>query len=137
MKKTVVVKKNKGRRNGVLFLAIALSIWILILCLQNAYMEFAVLCVLIALAVSVILLYFETWMVSFSSDRITKKVFFLTVVNVSYAQIMDVEVAHSCTEYIHVRINTLNGKRVIFRMDDENANKALRRITSHCSVRRV
>lgn len=137
MKETVIVRKNKGRRNGVLFLTIALSIWILILCLQNAYTEFVVLCVSIALPAFALLLYFETWMVSFSSDRITKKVCFITVINVSYTQIMDVEVSHSSTEYEHVRINLLIGKRVIFRMDDENAKKALSRITSHRSVRRV
>ena len=136
-KKNIVVRKNEERKIGVCVAVTGLLIAILILYLQNAYEAFALLCVPIALPLLAMLLYFETWKVSFSADRITKTVFFITFGDFSYSQIKDVVSSISRTEYEHVRITFTNGKQIVFRCDDENADKALNRIISRHSVRKI
>ena len=139
MQKTVLVRKNRGRKIGVRFFSVSLIIFlgILIVCAQNAHAQFATLCTPMALSSFVLLVYFETWKVSFSSDRVTKQVFFIIISSFPYSQIKDVVASYSSTEYDHIRIVPLNGKQIVFRMDDQNAGKALSIIASHHSVQRM
>lgn len=137
MKTAITVRKNKNRRIGIcIFTVCFLSIvGFLIVCAKNAYGYIALLCTPLVLLSVVLLLYFETWEITFFSDRIIKKSFLFTMGSYSYYQIKDITVSHSFTEYSHIIIALINGKTISFRIDDDNANKAMARLSSHHSIR--
>ena len=139
MKKTVVVRKNKERRIGIRFFTVALMMFLgmLVLCAQSAYCCLAIICAPIAFSSLAILIYYESWRISFLPDKITKSAFYIPSGDLSYAQIKDVTVSRSSTEYDHVSVVFSNGEHVRFRCDDDNADKALKRILSHHSMRRI
>lgn len=110
---------------------------LLVLLVRNAYAEFAILCAPLILSLLAILLYFATWSVTFTSDRVIKKVFFVTLANAPYSQIRDVVSARYTSLNEHVRIVLENGRQIVFQREDENADKALNKLLSHRSVRRV
>ena len=75
MKKPVVVRKNKSSRVGVCIFMVGGILALLVLLVRNAYAEFAILCAPLILSLLAILLYFATWSITFTSDRVIKKVF--------------------------------------------------------------
>lgn len=101
---------------------------LLVLLARNAYTEFAMFCALLILSLLAILLYFATWSITFTSDRVIKKVFFVTLANASYSQIRDVVSARYTSLNEHVRIVLENGRQIVFQREDENADKALNKL---------
>ena len=79
---------------------------LLVLLVRNAYAEFAILCAPLILSLLAILLYFATWSITFTSDRVIKKVFFVTLADAPYSQIRDVVSARYTSLNEHVRIVT-------------------------------
>lgn len=132
MKKAIIVKKNQNHIYGLRFLAVfflasvgvAMALW--------GY--FALLCLPAVLPVLVMLLYYETWQISFSSNAISKRIFFRNSGTYSYAQLSDVVMLYSSKEHEYIRMIFKDGKKWSFRLEDQNANQAVSRITSHRSI---
>jgi len=83
------------------------------------------------------LLYYETWKISFDSDGVRKKVFGVSVKAYSYHQINDVISKSSYTEKRIVRITFIDNRSIRFRLEDENAENARKRILSYHSIRNI
>lgn len=136
-KKTVVVRKSKGSRTGVCIFMVGGMLALFALLAQNAYTEFAILCLPFIVLSLAVLLYFATWKILFTADRVIKKVFFVTLINVPYYQIKDVTSARYTSLNYHVRVVFENGRQVVFQREDENADRALNKLLSHHSVRNL
>lgn len=136
MKKTIIVQKNKAYKIGIRFLFAFFLCFSIILCV--AWSPFLWTFLLFSLAISpvfFILLCYEFWKISFASDKIIIKRFFRKTRKYSYYQIDDVCLTYSYTEHEQICISFTDGKRIRFRTEDENAEKALRKIQSHKTVR--
>ena len=136
-KKTVTVRKSKGSRTGVCIFMVGGMFALSGLLAQNAYTEFVILCAPFIVLLLAILLYFATWKILFTADRVIKKVFFVTLINAPYYQIKDVTSARYTSLNCHVRIVFENGGQIVFQREDENADKALNKLLSHHSVRNI
>ena len=110
---------------------------LLVLLARNAYTEFAMLCAPLILSLLAILLYFATWSITFTSDRVIKKVFFVTLADAPYSQIRDVVSARYTSLNEHVRIVLENGRQIVFQREDENADKALNKLLIQSPIQSV
>lgn len=135
MKKVIVVKKNKAQRagNGVLLVIIVCAAAIACM-LWSPFVQTFLLFFLAILPMLLVVIYYETWRVSFGLSKITiKRMFFEKIY--SYYQITDAYVAYSYTLHEHICLTFSDGKSIRFRSEDENAGIARRRIQSHHSIR--
>lgn len=80
-------------------------------------------------------LYYEIWQVSFAPNTITIKRLFFGTKTYAYVQISDAYIAYSYTVHKHICLSFTDGKKIRFRMEDENAGIAKREIQSHHSIR--
>ena len=138
MKKTVTVKKNKVCRLMLRFLFViisAVSVVVAVLWLRQpvAILIFSP-AILLNLA---ILLYHEKWQISFLENKIEIIPVLSAASYYSYHQITDAVVGYSYTERGYVSITFTDGKRIRFRIEDENAIKAVQQIKSHRSIRTI
>lgn len=131
----VVVRKKKTEKFGIWTLA-ALVLAIAIVCTvwSQQYILLLVFFPWILLSLCV-LLYYETWKICFFADRIQTSVFIFHSRNYSYNSIIDAVKSYSFTDRSYVTIIFNNGCRIRFRLEDQNANKAVRKIQSHHSLR--
>lgn len=136
MRKEIIVQKSRAQRLGIIcvfILLLILSILEIILLYPVYY--FGVLSLIGTLPVLYILLYYETWQISVSSNKITVKCLFKRTKSYSFSQIVDGYIANSYTLHQYVCLFFYDKRRLQFRMKDENANKALKRIQAHHSLR--
>lgn len=136
MKKVITVRKNEAQRMGLfclLMLMICASITVCVL--WSPYVQTFLLFVPIILPMFFVLLYYETWQLSLSSNKITLKYLFLQPMTYSYSQIIDAYAAYSYTLHEHICLTFSDGKHIRFRTEDENAGMARRKIQSHHSIR--
>ena len=118
MKNVVTVKKNKAHRAGLWFFLVL------------------VVCVPIILCVFFMALYYEVWQLSFSQKEISIKRLFFKLRTYSYAQISDAYTTYSISlRGEHICLTFSDGKRIVFLLNDENADKAKRILMSHHSLR--
>lgn len=133
--KVISIRKSPSHRLAVRVVAF---ICFFLLGVLLHFLENAVATVCIALPIAAILLplvlYFETWIIELTSDSICKRVFGRVCDPYSYHQIRQVSSARSATEQRYIRITFQDGRSFQFRMDDENAGKALRQIQAHHSI---
>ena len=81
-------------------------------------------------------LYFLTWNIQFEEKTIVKRVFFTEISRYSYSAIREVVKRYYTSEHIFtIRMCFTNGKALQFRMDDENAEKAVKVLQKHCSIK--
>lgn len=141
MKNTIVVKKNKAQRAGMWFLlgifvcaatAVCL-LWFPVL--QSSALLFCVLLVPVILYVFLMALFYQIWQVSFGPIEITIRRLFFGTKSYTYVQISDVYAANSYTLHEHIHIAFSDGKKIVIRMEDENADAARKIIQSHRSIR--
>lgn len=134
--KKIVVRKNDARRIGsflMYIILVCLSIFLIILSYPIYY--WGVLALLCTIPVLCVLLYYETWQVSFSQKEITIKCIFRRTKSYTYFQISDGYIAYSRTEKYHIFLLFNDNKGLQFRLDDKNAEAALRHIQKHRSLR--
>lgn len=135
MKNRVTVRKNRAQRFGlwvlfIFFFAIDVGCTIWLQQFLSALIFLPWILIMFAM-----LLYYETWQISFLSDTIKTKKFLFYTRSYSYHQIVDVVESYSVTNHGYVAIIFANSKKIRFRLEDENANKAVRIIQSHHSIR--
>lgn len=138
MIKEIIVRKNRTQRLGILIvflLMVSFSIYISILFYPVYY--FGLLSIIGTLPVLCIFLYYDTWQISFSTKSITVKSLFRKTQSYTYHQISDGYIADSYTLYQYVSLSFMDKRKLRFRMEDENASKAVQIIQAHRSLRRL
>lgn len=134
MDNNITVRKYKAERYCFRALVLALVLVMLFFIYPNLYGLLFAPVILLSLP---ILIYMESWQIVFSGNGIQKKCFFRTVQSYSYAALTDAQLSYSCTMNEYVTLTFSDNKCIRFRLKDENAAKALKRIVAHRSVRRV
>ena len=136
MKKEIIVRKSRGRRLGlVVIFAVMASLCVLSIVLLYPLYHFGCLSLIGILPLLCVLLYYETWRVSINHKNITISYLGRHITSYSYYQIKDAYITNSYTLHQHICLTFFDNKKLIIRMDDENANKAVKIIQSHCSLR--
>ena len=137
MKKEIHIRKNKAERYCLR--ACLLSIIVFAAFSTGYQHQYSLLLIWLPLILAFTLLsfYIESWKIIFSSDCISKKCFFLTRSTHSYAQILDAYQSYSSSNHEYVTLIFIDKKHSFFRLKDENANKALKLLSSHRSVRHL
>lgn len=129
----------KSERCAILFFTILLTIasilvsasfhdvwWYILLCFSPANMIMITLCC-----------HHMTWRVTFSSDSVSKEVFWKTPCKYKYSQIRDVVTSNSYTDHNYIEIIFIDRKHLRFRADDDNAQKAIKILQSHHSFKQT
>ncbi|MBP3538645.1 MAG: hypothetical protein J6J62_02250 [Oscillospiraceae bacterium] len=137
MKNVVTVKKNKAHRAGLWFFLVLVVCAAVAVCLLWApFVQAFLLFVPIILCVFFMALYYEVWQLSFSQKEISLKRLFFMMRTYSYAQISDAYTTYSVSlRGEHICLTFSDGKRIVFLLNDENADKAKRILMSHHSLR--
>lgn len=135
----VNVKKNKNHIYAVRFFASIFIITALMLFVYSKFNYIIVLCLGVGLGFPIItlLIYYEVWKISFFPNKICVVSLFFKRKEYSYAQIRDVVRGYSYTERFYIRITFDDGKSIQFRLEDENAQKAIKKIISHRPIREI
>ena len=77
-----------------------------------------------------------TWNIRFEDKTIVKSAFFADLSKFSYSALRDVVKRYYTSERnFTIRRHFTNGKTLQFRMDDENAEKAVKVLQKHCSIK--
>lgn len=137
MKRTIIVKKSTKQRMGINILVVFLTaiLGTVVACSKQERQHVAILLFVSWLPFIILVIYINSWKVSFSDNAISKRVFCFTVVNCSYIQLKDAVISYSYTEYGYILLRFSTGRSIRFRLEDENASKAISKIRSHCSIR--
>ena len=135
-KRSICVKKPKSHRIGIRVLAAVLLLFggVLLLTSDIELIMLLVISVPILLIVLPLVLFYETWMIAFDNQYITQYLLGFEMITHSYRQIKKVTASRSYTEEAVIHILFLDGKTISFREVDENAQAAIKRIKSHCSI---
>lgn len=133
---TIIVKKS-GDRLCVLRIAtiFVLCLYLKIVISAQSFI-LAILCAPFVVLSFLMNIHHETWKITLYRDKIAIRVYFSSKYY-DYSQIRDARYANSSTLGWHVRLCFADGKKVIIRMSDENAQKAANRISKHRSIRIV
>lgn len=134
---TIIVKKKKAHRIGIRIITLLFAICFGIISFYFASYDlyYALLFLPWLVMILMLWLYYETWQIWFQTDGITKKVFFITGKKYSYHLIKDVVRYFANREGFYYKLVFISGKKMRFRLEDENADKAVKRIHSHHSIR--
>ena len=135
-KRSICVKKPKSHRIGIRVLSAVLLLLGSVLFLTSD-MELIMLLVIsapILLIVVPLALFYETWIIAFDNQYIIQYLLDFEIITHSYRQIKKVTASRSYTEGAVIHILFLDGKTISFREVDENAQAAIKRIKSHCSI---
>lgn len=136
MKKELVVRKSKAHRQGIFItFVIMVVLSVLATILFHPIYYWGLISLIGVVPVLCILLYYHTWRISLSSKCITVQHIFRRTKSYTYSQVIDGYIANSFTLYRHVCLTFYDGKRLRFRMEDENAGRAVKTILSHHSLR--
>ncbi len=134
MKKTVTVKRNQAQRIGIWLLSALILIGMGVLTVLSKQETAIVLCLIPALILLPLLLYYETWQLTFDHTGIHKRVFWFHAGSHSWHQIKEVRAFWSYTEKSCIRILFTDGESIRFRKNDSSADKAIKWIQSHHSI---
>ena len=135
-KKTVVVRKCKSHRIGIAVFSILMFV-ILTVIILSLHSSAALLLYIPPLIILVSLtLYYLTWNIRFEEKMIVKCVFFTKISRCSYSILREVVKRYYTSERnFTIRMYFVNKKTIQFRMDDENAEKAVKVLQKHCSIK--
>lgn len=138
MKKTIVVRKKPAQRYGLLALFITMT------CLSAFFgiatfplYYYGLLSLIGTIPILYIWIYYQMWSISFSPKHITIKCFLRKSRIYAYSQITDGCITDSYTLHRCVILRFNDDRGCQFRMEDENAKAALKKIQAHCSLRSI
>lgn len=135
-KEAIVIKKCKSHRIGIAVFSIIMLVFltVCVLCLHSAAAFLLYILPLVVFAPFV--LYFLTWNIRFEEKLIVKSAFFTQISKFTYSSLQEVVKKYYTSERnVTVRMHFVNGKTLQFRMDDENAEKAVKALQKHCSIK--
>ena len=135
-KKAIVVRKCKSHRAGIAVFAILMFV-ILTVIILSLHSAAALLLYIPPMIILIPLtLYYLTWNIRFEENVIVKSVFFSEISRFSYFALREVVKRYYTSERnFTIRMHFVNKKIVQFRMDDENAEKAVKVLQKHCSIK--
>ena len=138
MKNTVIVKKCKSHRVGICvtsaFAMAVITVLVFLLHTAAALMLYMPILVIVL----PLTLDYTTWQMHFSKSKIEKKVFFRKAKSYSYAELREVVKGYYTSERNYcIRMRFADGKKLQFRLDDENAVKAEKHLLKHCSFKTI
>lgn len=138
MKKIITVRKNTNQRTAIrLILACYFMVVVVLIAIVQQYkILYFMMCSIPLVWLIPLLIYFETWKVILAESYICKSVFFTTGKKYSYYQIKYAEITWSYTERKYVEITFDDQKAIFFRIEDEDAHKAIKQISHFCSIKR-
>lgn len=136
MKETITVRKNIHERGLVRWSCIVylISVIVLVFMANQSWFPILIVCMIPLVWMLVLLIHFETWKITFSKSYICKSSFFSKQKH-SYISIRYAQTGWSYTERKYIMIVFDDGKKITFRMNDENAKKAIIKILRYCSIR--
>ncbi len=131
--RVIVVKKKSSERICIWFL---FAFCVLILCILELYSKlpisyFIILSFPIMLPMIILLVYYETWQIAFTQDKVITRVFWHRN-SYLYSQINYVYRDYSYTLMDHIGIVFFDNKKFTIRSWDVNFDKAKKIIYSHC-----
>ena len=135
-KKAIVLKKCKSYRVGIVAFSVAMLavLTVCVIALRSAVAILLYIPILVILAP--LTLYYLSWNIRFEEKVIVKSVFFRETNRFSYSMLREVVKRYYTSERnFTIRLHFVNGKTLQFRMDDENADKATKKIQKHCSIK--
>ena len=140
MSRDIIVSKNKNQVHGIRVFFIIYIIGLIIT--STIYIEIFKHIIFLFFPTFVLtlclLLYYETWQISFSSKGISKRIFWRKTKIYLYSQLNEVTMMYFLSERSYcIVIKFADGKKIRFRLNDENAIKAKNKLLSHCSIRMV
>ena len=131
----VIVRKKKAEKFGIRSFCLTLLV-IAIVCAVCSQQYILLLAFLPWLLLSLcVLLYYETWKICFFAEKIQTSVFLFRTKSYLYNNIMDAVKSFSLTDRSYVTIVFYSGNKIRFRLEDQNADKTVRKIQSHHSLR--
>ena len=135
-KKAIVVRKCKSHRAGIAVFAILMFV-ILTVIILSLHSAVALLLYIPPMIILIPLtLYYLTWNIRFEENVIVKSVFFAEISRFSYFALREVVKRYYTSECnFTIRMHFVNKKIVQFRMDDENAEKAVKALLKYCSIK--
>ena len=135
-KKAIVVRKCKSHRAGIAVFAILMFV-ILTVIILSLHSAAALLLYIPPMIILIPLtLYYLTWNIRFEENVIVKSVFFAEISRFSYFALREVVKRYYTSERnFTIRMHFVNKKIVQFRMDDENAEKAVKALLKYCSIK--
>ena len=135
-KKAIVVRKCKSHRTGIAVFAILMFV-ILTVIILSLHSAAALLLYIPPMIILIPLtLYYLTWNIRFEENVIVKSVFFAEISRCSYSMLREVVKRYYTSERnFTIRMHFTNGKTLQFRMDDENAEKAVKALLKYCSIK--
>lgn len=136
MKKPVVTRKCRSHRIGInVFCGLMVAV-VTICVLYLRTLAGVLLYVPILLITVPMTLYYSTWQIRFEKQEVVQKVFFRETKRYSYAQLREVVKSFYTSErYFCIRMYFTDGKKIAFRLDDENAAQAEAELQKHCSIK--
>ena len=135
-KKAIVVRKCKSHRAGIAVFAILMFV-ILTVIILSLHSAAALLLYIPPMIILIPLtLHYLTWNIRFEENVIVKSVFFAEISRFSYFALREVVKRYYTSERnFTIRMYFVNKKTIQFRMDDENAEKAVKVLQKHCSIK--
>lgn len=135
-KKTVIVRKCKAHRTGVLAFSL-LAVSVLTACVMAMQTPAAILLYIpILIILSPVALYYLTWQIRFEDKEIVRSVLGRKTRTYSFTILREVVKSYYVSERnFTVRMYFLDGKMFQFRMNDENAIQAVKILQRHCSIK--
>ena len=135
-KKAIVVRKCKSHRTGIAVLAILMFVILTVIILSLHSAAALLLYIPPMIILMPLTLYYLTWNIRFEENVIVKSVFFAEISRCSYSMLREVVKRYYTSERnFTIRMHFVNKKTIQFRMDDENAEKAVRVLQKHCSMK--
>lgn len=135
-KKAIVLKKCKNHRVGIVAFSVAMLavLTVCVIALRSATAMLLYIPILVILAP--LTLYYLSWNIRLEEKVIVKSVFFRETNRFSYSMLREVVKRYYISERdFTIRMHFVNGKTLQFRMDDESADKAMKKLQKHCSIK--
>ena len=135
-KKAIVVRKCKSHRAVIAVFAILMFVILTVIVLSLHSAAALLLYIPPMIILIPLTLYYLTWNIRFEENVIVKSVFFAEISRFSYFALREVVKRYYTSERnFTIRMHFVNKKIVQFRMDDENAEKAVKVLQKHCSIK--
>lgn len=129
----LVVKKQKSHRILIRCLAaLGCAVFLFLLCVHQDPL-LSILVLMTQLPIALLLFYFESWAIVFRKSEIQGKCWG-RLRSYAWTEIQEVTSFRSTTEGPYVSIRFRDGKKFRFRLEDENAVKAVALIMKHTSI---
>ena len=135
-KETVIVKKCKAHRIGIVVFSIVM-LTVLTFCVVAMHTPVAILFYIpVLIILSPMVLYYLTWQIRFDKKGIVRYIFGKKARKYSFTMLREAVKSYYVSERnFTVRMHFIDGKVLQFRMDDENAVQAVKILQRHCSIR--